>query len=110
MHAIQMLLARPEVERLGWVLLHFVWQGAAIAAVCAIAFAALRRASARLRYLIACSALLAMAACVPATWFVIDGQDLNNHGTAGAVRAAEGPDVWSSRSAVTTVLTTEREE
>jgi hypothetical protein len=31
MHAIQILLARPEVERLGWVLLHFVWQGAMIA-------------------------------------------------------------------------------
>ena len=58
MHAIQILLARPETERLGWVLLHFVWQGAMIAALSAIAFAILRRGSANLRYLIACGALL----------------------------------------------------
>ena len=76
MHTIQFLLARPEVERLGWVLLHFVWQGAVIAALCAVAFMALRRVSqaggrrggapvgsasgspesANLRYLIACGA------------------------------------------------------
>jgi beta-lactamase regulating signal transducer with metallopeptidase domain len=73
MHAIETFLARPEVERLGWVLLHFVWQGALIAALCALALAALRRSSANLRYMIACAALLAMAACLPATWF-FEGQ------------------------------------
>jgi bla regulator protein blaR1 len=73
MHAIQTLFARPETERLGWVLLHFVWQGAVIAALCAIAFVTLRRASANVRYLIACSGLLVMAACLPVSWFVVAG-------------------------------------
>ena len=56
MHAIQILLNRPEVEQLGWVLLHFFWQGTLIAALCAIAFATLRRATSHRRYLIACGA------------------------------------------------------
>ncbi len=73
MHALQILFARPEIERLGWVLLHFVWQGAVIAALCAIAFVTLRRGSASVRYLIACTGLLVMAACLPATWFVVAG-------------------------------------
>ena len=117
MHVIQTLLARPEVERLGWVLLHFVWQGAVIAALCAVAFMALRRVSqagrrrggapvgsasgspesANLRYLIACAALLTMAACLPVTWLCV-GHDR----VPGARGAAEAPEVWSSRSAVTT--------
>ncbi len=88
MHAIQTLLARPEVERLGWVLLHIVWQGALIAALCALALAALRRSSANLRYLIAFAALLAMAACLPATWFLVSGhagnsKALHDEGAAG---------------------------
>jgi beta-lactamase regulating signal transducer with metallopeptidase domain len=88
MHAIETFLARPEVERLGWVLLHFVWQGALIAALCALALAALRRSSANLRYLIACSALVAMAACLPATWFLVSGhagnsKELHDDGVAG---------------------------
>ncbi len=115
MHAIQTLLTRPETERLGWVLLHFVWQGAMIALVSAIAFAVLRRASANLRYLLACGALLAMAACLPLTWFVVAGQAVGRLGprhdrVTGAGGAVEASEVLSSRSAVTTVLTTEHEE
>jgi hypothetical protein len=33
MNAIQLLPAQPWVERLGWTLLHFLWQGVLIAAV-----------------------------------------------------------------------------
>ena len=60
--------------------------------------------SANLRYLIACAALLTMAACLPVTWLCV-GHDR----VPGARGAAEAPEVWSSRSAVTTALTTERE-
>jgi uncharacterized protein (TIGR03435 family) len=42
----------------GWTLLHFVWEGTLIAVVAALALQALRRASAQLRYVIACGALL----------------------------------------------------
>ena len=108
MHAIQTFLARPEVERLGWMLLHFVWQGALIAALSGLAFVAFRRASAHLRYLIACSALVAMAACLPATW-ILGGQASSALGerveakTSTAVAMVEqttaaraGASLWSS--------------
>jgi beta-lactamase regulating signal transducer with metallopeptidase domain len=71
MHAIEALLNRPELERLGWVLLHFVWQGIIAAGLLATALFALRRASANARYFAACATLIAMAACLPATWLVM---------------------------------------
>ncbi|HEV2972107.1 MAG TPA: M56 family metallopeptidase [Pirellulales bacterium] len=71
MHAIEALLNRPEVERLGWVLLHFFWQGTIGAALLSIVLFALRRASANSRYFAACATLMAMAACLPTTWLVM---------------------------------------
>jgi beta-lactamase regulating signal transducer with metallopeptidase domain len=58
-----MILLDPEVvHRLGWALVHFVWQGAALAAVTALTLALLRRRSAALRYVVACTGLAAMLA------------------------------------------------
>ncbi len=71
MHAIEAFLGRPEVERLGWVLLHFVWQGAIAAGLLAAAVFLMRRASANARYLTACAALAAMAVCLPVTWLLV---------------------------------------
>ena len=52
-------LSRQEIVALGWTLLHFLWQGTAIAVV----YAMLRRRwlSAQGRYILACMALAAMA-------------------------------------------------
>jgi bla regulator protein BlaR1 len=47
------------VDALGWTLLHFLWQGALAGVVTALALAALRGARPQLRYLVACSGLLA---------------------------------------------------
>ena len=41
----------PWLERVGWTLLHFLWQGTLVAAVLAAILAGLHRASARTRYL-----------------------------------------------------------
>lgn len=49
-------------EALGWTLVHFLWQGAAIALVYRVADLALARRSANARYLLALGALLAMLA------------------------------------------------
>ena len=55
------LLNQPWTERLGWTLLHFLWQGILVAALYALARAlAGGRISARGRYAIACVSLLAM--------------------------------------------------
>jgi hypothetical protein len=53
-------LGTALIERLGWCLVHSVWEGAAVALVAAGVFRWLRRSSAQTRYLTACGALLAM--------------------------------------------------
>ena len=51
--AIDTLLRQPAAQALSWALLQFVWQGAAIAAVTAVALAILRRSAADVRYIVA---------------------------------------------------------
>src|SRR5436305_12087093 len=89
MHAIEALLRRPEVERLGWVLLHFLWQGAIGAAVVAAALFAMRRASANARYLVSCTVLLAMAACLPVTWLVVPQRSSVDRATMTAMESVD---------------------
>jgi hypothetical protein len=71
-----------NVMRLGWTLVHFLWQGALIAAV----YAAVRRfvGGANGRYLLACAALAAMMAAPGVTWFALGQSD-----AAPAVVAAD---------------------
>jgi GWxTD domain-containing protein len=52
---------------LGRALLHFVWEGALIAALLGVMLLALRRASAQARYLASCAAILAMIASFAVT-------------------------------------------
>lgn len=83
------LLNQPWTERLGWTLLHFLWQGILVAALYALARAlAGGRISARGRYAIACASLLAMTAAPALTywWLGNSGQaarigDLTDWGT-----------------------------
>jgi uncharacterized protein (TIGR03435 family) len=67
--AIQFLSSQPWVERLGWTLVHFLWQGVVIAAL----YAAARRWKAfaprpNTRYILACVALAAMMTAPLVTW------------------------------------------
>jgi uncharacterized protein (TIGR03435 family) len=69
MNAVQILASLPWVDRLGWTLVHFLWQGLSIA----ILYAAVRRILARTwtphaRYLLACAALGTMLAAPLVTW------------------------------------------
>jgi beta-lactamase regulating signal transducer with metallopeptidase domain len=58
----------PELMRpAAWALLHFLWQGTALAALAAVVMACFRRASAR--YIAAVSVLVAMLAAPVATFF-----------------------------------------
>jgi uncharacterized protein (TIGR03435 family) len=71
MNAIRLLSAQPWVGRLGLTLLHFLWQGVAIAAIYAAARRWTARSSANARYIFLCAALMAMAAAPIATWSVM---------------------------------------
>src|SRR5688572_5660832 len=55
------------VETLGWVLLHFAWQGAVAAAALWLALLVTPSRRASLRYALGCAALLLMAAAPFAT-------------------------------------------
>jgi beta-lactamase regulating signal transducer with metallopeptidase domain len=49
------------IELAGWTLVHFVWQGTAIALVLGLALSLIGRRAARLRYALACATLLTLA-------------------------------------------------
>ncbi len=60
MTAVESLLAEPVVKRLGWALLHFVWQGVGVAILFAVGMWALRRRGANPRYVMGVGTLLVM--------------------------------------------------
>ena len=68
MNVLIHLLHEPSLQRLGWVLIHFLWEGAGIGLAAAAALRALRGASAQVRYTLLCIALLACAVAPAITW------------------------------------------
>ena len=66
MNILEQWVSTPLAYALGWALVHFVWQGALVALLLAGIFRVCRPTSARLRYAVACAALLAM----PAAFFL----------------------------------------
>ena len=78
------------VHRLGWALVHFVWQGAALAALAAVMLRCLRRRTAAVRYLAACAALAAMVAAPVATLSLVPPAPVAAHRDAG--EAGPGPE------------------
>src|SRR5215471_3216987 len=59
------------IDVAGWTLLHFVWQGAAIAAGAAVGLYLLRQATSNVRYVFASAALILMPLSVVATAFLV---------------------------------------
>ncbi|MEN9675871.1 MAG: hypothetical protein RIS76_1767 [Verrucomicrobiota bacterium] len=79
------LLSMPAASRLGATLLHFLWQGAAVAGLLALALRLGRRQSARRRYAMSCVALAAMAALPLLTLAMMDAMPVaGDAGQAGA--------------------------
>jgi uncharacterized protein (TIGR03435 family) len=82
------------MDRFGWSLLHFLWQGTIIVALYAAARRTARGCSPNLRYILACGALAVMAVAPIATWFVLaPGPTLPvtaGHAVAPAVGASAG--------------------
>src|SRR5688500_12683257 len=61
MSGTEQLLQEPVAQAIGWALLHFVWQGALVAILAAIALALLHRSDADVRYVVGAIALAVMA-------------------------------------------------
>src|SRR5258705_8222167 len=77
----------PDVRRpAGWALLHFLWQGTALAALATVAMAPFRKASAR--YLVAVGLLVTMLAAPVATFLYYRNADAVKASTATAPTVA----------------------
>ncbi|WP_243295120.1 M56 family metallopeptidase [Geothrix mesophila] len=74
MNPLLSVVREPWAQALGWSLLHFLWQGAALGLLAWLALALLRGVSARARYGVACAALLLMAAAPVATFLFLQRQ------------------------------------
>lgn len=103
MNALQILSSQPWMERLGWTLIHFLWQGLSIAVLYAAARrGAARTASANTRYLLACAALAAMMAAPLVTWELMSPSDAK---PAATYRIESGSPTPSTAIATTTTAT-----
>ncbi len=82
----------PEVLRtLGWTLLHFIWQGAGLAALFAVGAAVCRSASARYALAVGALVLMLVSPVITFTWLRAQ--------TSSAVRiGAEGATTWAETS------------
>src|SRR5260370_979968 len=70
MNVIQTLLHSSEIERIGWVLVHSLWELGAVAAVLGIVLFALRRRGANARYLAGCAAMAGVVVLAPVSGFM----------------------------------------
>ena len=68
----QITASEPLVQRLGWSLVHFVWQGAAVAALLTVTLFLVKAKRPTTRYAISLFALLVMVACPIATFCLIE--------------------------------------
>ena len=84
-NALAQLLAPDLSLRVALTLLHFLWQGVALAAAAALAYAVMRRASSTARYSVLLAALGGMALC-PVVTFVVLGK-----AAPGAMARAPAP-------------------
>ena len=71
MNIVQVWMHTPLARTLAWSLVHFLWEGAAIAIVLAALLLLARRDSARIRYAIACLAMLAMPVAFGITFAIL---------------------------------------
>lgn len=69
MENINILFSSEITEALGWTVLHSLWQSGTIAAILLLSFVALKKLSARIRYRMAGSAMLAVLLSSLATFF-----------------------------------------
>ncbi len=72
MKALELFLSQPMVLRLGWTLVHFIWQAALIAVTVAIVLKCIKKQAATLRYAIA-SLSLVMVVVAGVVVFIMSG-------------------------------------
>ena len=91
MNTLTGLLSSPAALDLGWALLHFLWQGAVLAALCGLTWHLLRHQPPNSRYLVGCLFLLMMASAPIITYSTLAARrewSASSQSSAAAVSAA----------------------
>ena len=91
MNTLTGLLSSPAALDLGWALLHFLWQGAALAGLCGVTWYLLRHQPPNSRYLVGCFFLLMMASAPVITYSTLATRrewSASSHASSAAVSAA----------------------
>ena len=73
MNLLQSIIENPVFTRLGWVLLHSIWQVAAMALLLAVVLSVCRKHGARASYSACCAALLLTIVLPAITFFLVPG-------------------------------------
>ncbi|HWD00298.1 MAG TPA: M56 family metallopeptidase [Candidatus Sulfopaludibacter sp.] len=110
MNSVQLFFHEPWVARLGWTLLHFLWQGTLIAAILSVTRGLPgRRPPAQFQYAAACIALAAMVAAPLVTFLLLSGPAAlpppihfaagsASVGLTGAATSLPSPTIWEAVS------------
>ena len=72
MAALEQILTPQTIERVGWTLIHSLWETVAIALLLLVVLRILKRRSANARYLGACVGLGLVVVAPVVTYFVVD--------------------------------------
>ncbi len=91
METVRNIFESEIVQRLGWTLVHFVWQAAAAGLILAVVLRLLRKSSANLRYVIACAALALIVLMPVVTFRVVKVEQLQPTIQAQKYSTAEVP-------------------
>src|SRR5437868_241417 len=86
-------------ERLGWVLVHSLWQFALVALVAGVAVRAMRRNAATTRYGVLVSAMALLVGLAVATWMLEPSDAPNHSASLAALALAPAPRSSSATSA-----------
>jgi len=105
MDALEQFASHPLVVRLGWSLLHSVWQGVFVALALGIALFLLRKRSPNARYAVSCAALAVMVALPVATFWVMTPSEPNSSEAVLAPVPASTPTATQGASARSAVVT-----
>jgi prepilin-type processing-associated H-X9-DG protein len=71
MELLQTFLSEQTIRQIGWVLIHFLWQGVAVMALLWCVLKMLGKASSNTRYVVACAGLVLMALAPAATFMML---------------------------------------
>jgi beta-lactamase regulating signal transducer with metallopeptidase domain len=101
MTVLSSILESAWAERIGWTLVHSVWQIALVMALFAIGTLALRRSSANARYVLGCLALLAMVAWPAETLITMSLENLEQPPSTATVATLPAMSTTAAADAVT---------